>query len=112
MDPTVATVLILVCTIAAFISNRLPLGVVALGVTVSLHLTDVPTLPEAFAGFCDPTVIFIASLYVVSEARDATGVTAWAGQATRPRRDTPWGSLRHRRPADGSRRSPPPRTSW
>ena len=38
------------------------------------------TLNEAVAGFGDPTVIFIASLFVVSEALDATGATAWAGQ--------------------------------
>ncbi len=38
------------------------------------------TLNESLAGFGDPTVIFIASLFVVSEALDATGVTAWAGQ--------------------------------
>lgn len=31
-------------------------------------------------GFGDPAVAFIASLFVVSEALDATGVTAWAGQ--------------------------------
>jgi di/tricarboxylate transporter len=37
-------------------------------------------LEQALAGFGDPTVIFIASLFVVSEALDATGVTAWAGQ--------------------------------
>jgi Na+/H+ antiporter NhaD/arsenite permease-like protein len=38
------------------------------------------TLDAALAGFGDPTVIFIASLFVVGEALDATGVTAWAGQ--------------------------------
>jgi len=32
------------------------------------------------AGFGDPAVTFIASLFVVSESLDATGVTAWAGQ--------------------------------
>src|SRR5690606_17336890 len=32
------------------------------------------------AGFGDPTVIFIATLFVVGEALDSTGVTAWAGQ--------------------------------
>ncbi len=32
------------------------------------------------AGFGDPTVVFIASLFVVSTALDQTGVTAWAGQ--------------------------------
>jgi di/tricarboxylate transporter len=38
------------------------------------------TLNQALAGFGDPVVLFIASLFVVSEALDATGVTTWAGQ--------------------------------
>ena len=33
------------------------------------------------AGFGDPVVIFIATLFVVSEGIDSTGVTTWAGQA-------------------------------
>ena len=37
-------------------------------------------LEDALAGFGDPTVIFIASLFVISEALDASGVTAWVGQ--------------------------------
>ena len=37
-------------------------------------------LDDALAGFGDPTVLFIASLFVVSEALDASGVTAWVGQ--------------------------------
>src|SRR5438552_1040189 len=43
-------------------------------------VTYATTPPEALSGFGDPTVIFIASLFVVSESLDATGVTAWAGQ--------------------------------
>ncbi len=80
VDPVIATLLILALAIVAFVSNRLPLGIVALGVALSLYFTGVLTLNEAFAGFGDPTVIFIASLFVVSESLDATGVTAWAGQ--------------------------------
>jgi di/tricarboxylate transporter len=45
-----------------------------------LWATRVLTLNQAFAGFGDPTVIFIATLFVVSDALDSTGVTAWAGQ--------------------------------
>lgn len=80
MDPVIATLLILVLAIVAFVSNRVPLGVVALGVSLALFFTGVLTLPEALAGFGDPTVLFIAGLFVVSEALDATGVTAWTGQ--------------------------------
>ena len=80
MDPVVATLLILVLAIVAFASNRLPLGIVAIGVALALFFTGVLSLPEALAGFGDPTVLFIAALFVVSESLDATGVTAWAGQ--------------------------------
>ncbi|GAB2831422.1 SLC13 family permease [Microbacterium insulae] len=80
MDPITATLAILVLAVIAFISNRLPLGIIAIGVSLALYFTGVLTLPEALAGFGDPTVIFIASLFVVSEALDSTGVTTWAGQ--------------------------------
>ena len=74
-----ATLIILALAVLAFMSGRIPIGVVAIGVAVSLWLTGVLDLGEALAGFGDPTVIFIATLFVVSESLDATGVTAWAG---------------------------------
>ncbi|MBK8446570.1 MAG: SLC13 family permease [Micropruina sp.] len=80
MTPVVTVLLILVAAVIAFLSNRVPLGVVALGVAVALWGSGVLTLNQALAGFGDPTVIFIAALFVVSDALDATGVTAWAGQ--------------------------------
>lgn len=80
MDPIVATLMILAFAIVAFVSNRVPLGIVAIGVSLSLYFTGVLTLPQALSGFGDPTVLFIAALFVVSESLDATGVTAWAGQ--------------------------------
>ncbi|WES64082.1 SLC13 family permease [Microbacter sp. GSS18] len=80
MDPVVATLVILVLAIVAFVSNRVPLGIVAIGVALALYFTGVLTLNEALAGFGDPTVLFIAALFVVSESLDASGVMAWAGQ--------------------------------
>ncbi|ANJ27047.1 SLC13 family permease [Agromyces aureus] len=80
MDPVALTLGILALAIVAFLSNRVPLGIVAIGVSVALWATGVLDLGQALAGFGDPTVIFIASLFVVSEALDSTGVTAWAGQ--------------------------------
>ncbi len=61
-------------------SNRVPVGIVAIGAALSLWFTGVLELEQVLAGFGDPTVLFIASLFVVSEGLDATGVTAWAGQ--------------------------------
>ncbi|MFB8145954.1 SLC13 family permease [Microbacterium sp. NPDC056003] len=80
MDPVAATLIILALAVVAFVSNRVPLGIVALGVSLALFFTGVLTLPQALAGFGDPTVLFIAALFVVSESLDASGVTAWAGQ--------------------------------
>lgn len=80
VDPIVATGVILVAAVVAFVSNKIPLGIVAIGVVLALTFTGVLTLPEALAGFGDPTVLFIAALFIVSESLDATGVTAWAGQ--------------------------------
>lgn len=75
------TFIILGGVVALFIWNRLPVELVAVGAALSLFATGVLEAEEALIGFGDPAVILIASLFVVSEALDATGVTAWAGQA-------------------------------
>lgn len=80
MDAVAWTFLVLGVAVVAFMSGRIPLAVIAVGVALSLWATGVLSLPEALAGFGDPTVLFIASLFVVSESLDATGVTAWLGQ--------------------------------
>jgi di/tricarboxylate transporter len=80
MTDTSITFLILGATVVVFVLDRIPVAIVAVGVALSLWATGVLDLGEALAGFGDPTVIFIASLFVVSEALDSTGVTAWAGQ--------------------------------
>ena len=64
MDPAGWTFLILGLAIVAFVSGRVPLAVVSLGVALSLWATGVLTLNEALAGFGDPPVLFIASLFV------------------------------------------------
>ena len=69
-----------VVVVVVFIWNRLPPGVVAIGVASSLYFTGVLSVEQALAGFGDPVIIYIAALFVVSEDLDATGVTAWAGQ--------------------------------
>ncbi|MDQ7991113.1 MAG: SLC13 family permease, partial [Propionicimonas sp.] len=79
MSPVAITLSVLVVAVVAFMSNRVPIGIVAIGVTVMLWLTGVVALDEALAGFGDPTVVFIATLFVVSNALDASGVTTWIG---------------------------------
>lgn len=66
--------------VVLFVWNKLPVELVALGAALSLYATGVLELQQSLAGFGEPTVILIASLFVVSEGLDATGTTAWAGQ--------------------------------
>jgi di/tricarboxylate transporter len=74
------TFAVIIAIVALFIWNRLPVEVVALGAALVLWATGVLSLDQAIAGFGDPTVLFIASLFVVSEGLDATGATTWVGQ--------------------------------
>jgi di/tricarboxylate transporter len=78
-DQTI-TFLVLAAVVVVFILDRLPVAVVAVGTALALWATGVLDLNQALAGFGDPAVLFIASLFIVSESLDATGVTAWAGQ--------------------------------
>jgi di/tricarboxylate transporter len=80
VDDATVTLIVLATAVGLFVWNRLPIAVVALGVALALYATDVLSLEESLAGFGDPTVLFIASLFVISEALDASGVTTWAGQ--------------------------------
>jgi di/tricarboxylate transporter len=66
--------------VVLFVSNRVPVVLVAIGTALALYATGVLNLHQSLGGFGDPAVIFIASLFVVSAGLDATGVTAWAGQ--------------------------------
>jgi di/tricarboxylate transporter len=71
------TFVILALTVALLVWGRLPGEVVAIGSALALHLADVLTLPQALAGFSDPTVILIGALFVVGEGLARTGVTSW-----------------------------------
>jgi len=66
--------------VVLFVSNAIPVVLVALGTALALYATGVLDLHQSLSGLGDPAVIFIASLFVVSTGLETTGVTAWAGQ--------------------------------
>jgi di/tricarboxylate transporter len=80
MSHATISFIVLGAAVALFVLNRLPPEVVALGAALALYATGVLTAGQMLGGFGDPAVAFIASLFVVSEGLDATGVTVWAGQ--------------------------------
>lgn len=80
MDDATTALVVLGLVVALFVWNRLSVGVVAVLAALALWATGLVSTDEAVAGFGDPVVIFIATLFVVSEAIDSTGVTTWAGR--------------------------------
>src|SRR5512137_1090982 len=80
MSDITTILLIIAVAVVLFVSNKLPVVVVAMAVGLSLWATGILSLPDALAGYGDPAVMFIATLFVVSAALETTGVTAWAGQ--------------------------------
>jgi di/tricarboxylate transporter len=66
--------------IVLFIWDRLPVIAVCMLAALSLYATGILSLQQSLAGFGDPAVIFIATLFVVSAGLEMSGVTVWAGQ--------------------------------
>jgi len=65
---------ILLAALAAFAWGRLRADVIALSTVLAVGLSGVVTPSAAFAGFGDPTVITIATLFVLSAGLERTGV--------------------------------------
>jgi di/tricarboxylate transporter len=80
VSPMAVSFLVLGLVVVLFVWNRLPVEIVAVGAALALYASGVLTLPQALAGFGDATVVFIATLFVVSAGLEAGGVTAWAGR--------------------------------
>lgn len=72
--------LIIAAVVALFMWDRLPVVIVCLACALSLWASGILTLNQSLAGFGDPATLFIASLFVVSGALEATGITAWTGR--------------------------------
>ena len=66
-----SALVILGAVVVLFIWNRLPVGVVAILTTLALWATGLLTAEAVLAGFGDPVVVFIATLFVVSEGIDS-----------------------------------------
>lgn len=71
---------IMVTVIGLFVWGRLPVMLVALMVPLALFFFGILPLDEVFAGFGDPIIIFIVSLFIVAAGLEAAGVTAWVGR--------------------------------
>lgn len=81
MTPEIGlTLAIVALAIGLFVSDRLPVDVVALLVLLAVVVTGLLTPAEAFAGFASPAVIAVGAIFVVSGGLFQTGVAARMGQ--------------------------------
>jgi di/tricarboxylate transporter len=71
---------ILIVAIILFITERLRVDVVALGVVVALMLSGVLDVGEALAGFSNSAVLTIAALFIVGGAALQTGLAGMIGR--------------------------------
>lgn len=81
MSEAALSLVIVGIAVALFIWNRLPVEVVAIGIALLLYFTGLVDARTLFSGFGDAVIVFIASLFVVSEGLGASGVTAWVSEA-------------------------------
>ena len=72
--------LILVAALVLFITETIPVELTSLGIIVTLMATRIMEPGEAVAGFSNPAVITVASLFCVSRAMVRTGVIGFIGQ--------------------------------
>ena len=65
MTPLEITLLILLATILAFVSGKIPFSVISSGIILALILTGVMTPAEAFGGFINTNVVMFVAMFVI-----------------------------------------------
>lgn len=75
------TFIILAATMALFVSDRLPVDLVALSSLLAFLLTGILSPEEALAGFSAPIVLVLAGMFVIGEGLSVTGLAERFGLA-------------------------------
>ena len=65
MTPLEITLIILIVTILAFVSGKIPFSVISTGIILALILTGVKTPAEAFGGFINTNVVMFVAMFVI-----------------------------------------------
>lgn len=73
------TLLVLVGAVSLFVTEKLPVDVVALLVLSTLLVFDVVTPGEALSGFSNPATITVAAMFVLSAGLQRSGIIAVLG---------------------------------
>ncbi len=68
MSPAIITLLVLVVAIIIFVSDRLPMGLVAFMILMALYFTGVIDAKDIFASIVNANVILIVAMCVLGAA--------------------------------------------
>jgi len=74
MSPAIITLIILVVAIALFVSDKLPMGLIAFMVPIALYFTGVIEVEEIFSSIVNANVILIVAMCVLGAAFFKTGL--------------------------------------
>jgi di/tricarboxylate transporter len=75
-----AVLAILAIALVFFVTEKLPMDVVALLVLATLAVSGLVTLDEALAGFSNPAVVTVWAMFILSAGLSATGVADFLGR--------------------------------
>ena len=80
MSPAIITLIILVIAIALFVSDKLPMGLVAFMVPIALYFAGVIEVKDIFASIVNSNVILIIAMCVLGAAFFKTGLAYKSSQ--------------------------------
>lgn len=89
MTPLEITLLILVLTIVAFITGKIPFSVISAGIMLSLIMTGVMEPAEAFNGFINTNVVMFVAMFVIGAGLTKTSLIDKAEQLVVRYKDNP-----------------------
>lgn len=74
MEPITITLIILGCTIIAFMSGKVPFSIISTGIIISLIVTKVLEPKAAFSGFINTNVVMFTAMFVVGAGLIKTSI--------------------------------------
>ena len=80
MTPLEITLLILILTIVAFITGKIPFSVISTGIIISLIMTGVMEPGEAFSGFTNTNVVMFVAMFIIGAGLTKTSLIDKAEQ--------------------------------
>ncbi|HED04970.1 MAG TPA: SLC13 family permease [Candidatus Fraserbacteria bacterium] len=80
MSPVITLLIIIAAALVLFVSERFPIPLVALSISVVLMLTGLVTPAEGISGFSSPATITVLAMFVLSAGLQKTGIVRSLGE--------------------------------